>query len=71
MNPFKIKWKYIPRIITEHIKILTHGTPQAVGFDSGTYTECYFPLIPPVYLCIWMSNLIWREYLKDFIWRVF
>lgn len=58
-----------PRIITEHIKILTHGTPQVVDFDSGTYIECYFPLIPPIYLFIWMSSF--REYLKDFIWRVF
>ena len=41
-----------------------------MGFDNGTNIGCYFPLIPPVYLCIWISNLI-REYLQDFIWRVF
>ena len=41
-----------------------------MGVDNGTNIEHYFPLIPPVSLCIWMSNLI-REYLQDFIWRVF
>lgn len=50
------------------MKILIHGTPEAVCFVSGTHPECHFPSKHPVYP-VWMSNLISIEHKEGLIWK--